>query len=61
MSPEETTLLLIRGAIASEPEEFQKEVHGIADKIRESYKGKGQAGLLALALVGAEAQNDATS
>lgn len=56
MSRDEETVLLIRGAIASLPPDLATQCNELADQIRRMVKEAGDAGLLALALVGAEAQ-----
>lgn len=53
MSPEEETLFVIRGAIASLPAEDQKEVQAHAANFRDALQKDSRAGM-ALALVGAE-------
>lgn len=60
MTTEQETLLLIRGQIASLPENEQKEVAYAAQAIRTVIRSNGVHGLLAMALVGAEYQNEDT-
>lgn len=56
MTDEEQTLLLIRGQIASLPEDEQIRVKAIAETFRNALKAGGDHALVALALVGAEQQ-----
>lgn len=56
MTPEQQTLLLIRGTIAGMTEEQQREVAEAAAKIREIANAQSDLGLMAFALVGAELQ-----
>lgn len=56
MTDEEQTLLLIRGQIASLPEDEQIRVKAIAETFRNALKSGGDHALVALALVGAEQQ-----
>jgi len=54
MTDEEQTLLMIRGTIASLPEEEQIRVKAIAETFRNALKAGGGYASIALALVGAE-------
>jgi hypothetical protein len=60
MTDDEQTLLLIKGSIASLTEAEQQIVRETAERLRATISVAGQrepsAGLIALALVGAEAQ-----
>lgn len=55
MTEEQATLALIKGAIFDLPAADQERVKACADHIRTAVDASGPAGLLALALVGAEA------
>lgn len=54
MSVEEQCLLLVRGTIASQPPEVQQQIHAAAAQLRTVIKAAGDAGIAAMALVGAE-------
>ena len=54
MTDEEQTLLVIRGTIASLPEDTQIRVKAIAETFRNALKADPDHANLALALVGAE-------
>lgn len=56
---DETTLLLVKGAIFDLPAADQAKVKQCADQLRASIKEAGVYGALALALVGAEAAVEA--
>lgn len=61
MTPEEQTILLIKGMIAELPAAMAEQCNDLADHIRRAVKTAGDPiGTLALALVGAEAQRDAS-
>ncbi len=54
MTAEQETLLLIRGTIASLPEEYQRQVAAAHDAIKDIVKSNKEAGTMAVALLGAE-------
>lgn len=54
-SPDEVTLLLIKGVISDLPADDQVKVKQCADQLTATVKGAGVYGSLALALVGAQA------
>lgn len=56
MTPEQQTLLLIRGTIAGMTPEQQQRVAEQAARLREIANSKNDLGLMAFALVGAELQ-----
>jgi hypothetical protein len=60
MTDEEQTLLMIKGQIASLPEDAQSDIKYAAMSIRTIIRSNGVNGLLAMALVGAELQQDQT-
>ncbi len=60
MTPEQQTVLLIKGAISELPAAQEEACNELADHIRRAIKQAGEpVGTLALALVGAEAQANA--
>ena len=62
MTPEQETVLLIKGAITELPVEQAKAVEVLAETFRKAINDAEQPiGLMALALVGAEAQAGALS
>lgn len=54
MTAEEHVLMLVRGAIASQPPEVQQQIQAAAAQLRTVIKAAGDAGIAAMALVGAE-------
>lgn len=54
MSEEQTTLLLLMGALAGMDRADQEQVKSCADKLRSVIAEHGDNGILALGLVGAE-------
>lgn len=56
---DEVTLLLVRGTVAGLSDGDQVAVKAAAEKLRAVIKEAGPAGIMALALVGAELQIDA--
>jgi hypothetical protein len=56
MNKDQETILLIKGAISELPADQVAKCHECADQIRQAIAKAGDAGLMALALVGAEAQ-----
>lgn len=57
MTRDQETILMIRGMIASLPPDQAEACNEVADRLRRVIKSAGEpAGTLALALVGAEAQ-----
>lgn len=60
MTPEEETILIIKGTIAELPPELAEATNELAEFIRMNVKRAGNpVGTLAIALVGAEMQRDA--
>jgi hypothetical protein len=54
MTAEQYALMLIRGAIASAPDEEQNKIRTAAEQLRSLIAANGEPGKVALALVGAE-------
>lgn len=54
MTPEQETVLVIKGSISELPAEYRKACELAAEQIRAVVANAGEVGLLALALVGAE-------